>query len=89
MWGRSCWRFDLRRAVDKLEHRRAGGETGPSAAGWGSEVGAFHPPWGDIEPAHAEGVEPWWRVVDTTAREPAADTPAPMTLPKAMPWPID
>jgi hypothetical protein len=42
-----------------------------------------------IEPAHAEGVEPWWRVVDTTAREPEPDTPAAATLPKAMSWPID
>ena len=25
-----------------------------------------------IEPAYAKGVEPWWRVVDTTAREPRA-----------------
>jgi len=42
-----------------------------------------------VEPAHAEGVEPWWRVVDTTAREPEPDTPAATTLPQAMPWPID
>jgi hypothetical protein len=42
-----------------------------------------------VEPAHAEGVEPWWRVVDATAREPEPDAPAAMTLPKAMPWPID
>ena len=46
-----------------------------------------------VEPAHAEGVEPWWRVVDTAvdtaAPEPEPDTPAATTLPKAMPWPID
>jgi len=42
-----------------------------------------------VEPAHAEGVEPWWRVVDTTPREPEPDTSAAITLPKAMPWPID
>jgi hypothetical protein len=42
-----------------------------------------------VEPAHAEGVEPWWRVVDTTAGEPELDTAAPTTLPKAVPWPID
>jgi L-ascorbate metabolism protein UlaG (beta-lactamase superfamily) len=42
-----------------------------------------------VEPAHTEDVEPWWRVVDTTAREPEPDTPAATTLPKAMPWPID
>jgi hypothetical protein len=42
-----------------------------------------------LEPAHAEGVKPWWRVVDTTAAEPEPDTTAAITLPKAMPWPID
>jgi L-ascorbate metabolism protein UlaG (beta-lactamase superfamily) len=42
-----------------------------------------------VEPAHAEGIEPWWRVVDTTARRPEPDTPVATTLPKAMPWPID
>ena len=42
-----------------------------------------------VEPAHAEGVKPWWRVVDTTAAEPEPDTSAAITLPKAMPWPID
>jgi len=42
-----------------------------------------------VELAHAEGVEPWWRVVDTTARKPEPDTPAATTMPKAMPWPID
>jgi L-ascorbate metabolism protein UlaG (beta-lactamase superfamily) len=42
-----------------------------------------------VEPAHAEAVEPWWRVVDQTAKEPEPDTPVATTLPKAMPWPID
>ena len=42
-----------------------------------------------VEPAHAEGVEPWWRVVDASARGPKVDMPAATTLPKAMPWPID
>jgi L-ascorbate metabolism protein UlaG (beta-lactamase superfamily) len=42
-----------------------------------------------VEPAHAEEAEPWWRAVDATARQPEPDTPAPATLPKAMPWPID
>jgi hypothetical protein len=41
-----------------------------------------------VEPAYAEDVEPWWRVVDTGTRGPTADTSA-ITLPKAMPWPID
>jgi L-ascorbate metabolism protein UlaG (beta-lactamase superfamily) len=46
-----------------------------------------------VEPEHAEGIEPWWRVVDTAvdtaARESEPDTPAATTMPKAMPWPID
>jgi L-ascorbate metabolism protein UlaG (beta-lactamase superfamily) len=46
-----------------------------------------------VEPAHAERVEPWWRVVDaaadTAARQPQPGTPEAATLPKAMPWPID
>jgi L-ascorbate metabolism protein UlaG (beta-lactamase superfamily) len=42
-----------------------------------------------VEPAHAELLEPWWRVVDKTAREPEPDAPAATTLPKAMPWPMD
>jgi len=42
-----------------------------------------------VEPAHAQGVEPWWRVVDMTAREPEPATPATTRLPRAMPWPID
>src|SRR3989449_4958397 len=44
-----------------------------------------------VEPAHVEGVEPWWRVVDaavdTAAREP--DAPEATMLPEAMPWPLD
>ena len=42
-----------------------------------------------VEPAHAEDIEPWWRVVDASAREPEPDTSAAITLPKAMTWPID
>jgi hypothetical protein len=42
-----------------------------------------------VEPAQTDGVEPWWRVVDATAREPEPEAPAATTLPKAMPWPID
>jgi hypothetical protein len=42
-----------------------------------------------VEPAHAEHPEPWWRIVDATAREPEPDPPVATTLPKAMPWPID
>jgi L-ascorbate metabolism protein UlaG (beta-lactamase superfamily) len=43
-----------------------------------------------VEPAHAERVVPWWRAVD--AREvDAAPVPQeePMTLPKAVPFPLD
>ena len=42
-----------------------------------------------VEPAHAERVEPWWRVVDKTARQPEAEAAGATTLPKTMPWPID
>jgi len=42
-----------------------------------------------VEPAHAEDVEPWWRVVDATARKREPDPPEAITLPKAMSWPID
>jgi L-ascorbate metabolism protein UlaG (beta-lactamase superfamily) len=46
-----------------------------------------------FEPAHAERVVPWWRgvdsEVDTIAPQPAAADSAAVTLPKAMPWPID
>jgi L-ascorbate metabolism protein UlaG (beta-lactamase superfamily) len=42
-----------------------------------------------VEPAHAEGVEPWWRVADLGVRETNPATPAAPTLPKAMSWPID
>jgi L-ascorbate metabolism protein UlaG (beta-lactamase superfamily) len=41
------------------------------------------------EPAHTEGVEPWWRTVDKAARGGGPDMPAAPTLPKTMPWPID
>ncbi|HEY4038985.1 MAG TPA: MBL fold metallo-hydrolase [Burkholderiaceae bacterium] len=41
-----------------------------------------------VEPEHADGVQPWWRLVDATAEPPRPEAVAP-TLPKAMPWPID
>ncbi len=43
-----------------------------------------------VEPSRAEIVTPWWREVDARpgAKAPAAE-PEPMTLPKAMPWPVD
>jgi L-ascorbate metabolism protein UlaG (beta-lactamase superfamily) len=40
-----------------------------------------------IEPAHAQRVEPWWRVVDSLSLESKPE--APTTLPNAMPWPLD
>src|SRR5262245_42959470 len=42
-----------------------------------------------VEPAHAEGVQPWWRAVDATDLQPKHEAPETTTLPKAMPWPID
>ena len=43
-----------------------------------------------VEPARAEAVTPWWREVDVRGRgRAAAPEPVPMTLPKAMPWPVD
>ena len=42
-----------------------------------------------VEPAHAQDVNPWWRVVDTAAPEPQGDTAVASTMPSAMPWPID
>ncbi len=42
-----------------------------------------------VEPAHAERVVPWWRVVDTVAVKPEPETRAVTTVPKAMPWPLD
>jgi L-ascorbate metabolism protein UlaG (beta-lactamase superfamily) len=40
-----------------------------------------------VEPAQADGVEPWWRGVDKGARKPEPETET--TLPEAMPWPLD
>ena len=43
-----------------------------------------------VEPAHADRVAPWWRAVDAMrGRTRVARDPASMTLPKAMPWPLD
>src|SRR5262245_37836953 len=41
-----------------------------------------------VEPARAERVDPWWRVVDPE-RRPEPVTPVANSLPKAMPWPLD
>jgi L-ascorbate metabolism protein UlaG (beta-lactamase superfamily) len=40
-----------------------------------------------VEPARAEDVEPWWRVVGDRSQKPEPEGAT--TLPKAMPWPID
>ncbi len=42
-----------------------------------------------VEPAYAEAVEPWWRVVDTTALTRSPEKLVATTLPIPMPWPID
>jgi L-ascorbate metabolism protein UlaG (beta-lactamase superfamily) len=42
-----------------------------------------------MEPAHVEGVVPWWRGVDAGGREPAPAPEPAMTLPKSMPFPVD
>jgi L-ascorbate metabolism protein UlaG (beta-lactamase superfamily) len=45
-----------------------------------------------VEPSQVDGVTPWWRAVDAPMGDKAATAPAteqPVTLPKAMPWPID
>ena len=42
-----------------------------------------------VEPAHAERVDAVVAVVDAVARKPESDTAGAITLPKAMPWPID
>jgi L-ascorbate metabolism protein UlaG (beta-lactamase superfamily) len=44
-----------------------------------------------VEPSRVELVTPWWREVDSAHARGGAVAPAavPMTLPKAMPWPVD
>lgn len=42
-----------------------------------------------VEPAQLEPVVPWWRAVDARAAPVPQTEPAPATLPKSMPWPID
>ena len=42
-----------------------------------------------VEPSRVESVTPWWREVDARGRGRAPSEPVPMTLPKAMPWPVD
>ncbi len=42
-----------------------------------------------VEPSRAEAVTPWWRAVDTRSAHAPAPEPEAMTLPKAMPWPVD
>jgi L-ascorbate metabolism protein UlaG (beta-lactamase superfamily) len=43
-----------------------------------------------VEPAHAFELQPWWRGVQARPRRGGkAAEPAPMTLPKSVPWPLD
>jgi hypothetical protein len=42
-----------------------------------------------IEPAHAQELTPWWRVVDAGVTTAAAETVQASPLPKTMSWPID
>ena len=43
-----------------------------------------------VEPSRVETVTPWLRGVDARGRgQPHVAEPEPMTLPKAMPWPVD
>ena len=42
-----------------------------------------------VEPAHAQGPQPWWRAVDRTAHQHEPESPGAISLPEAMPWPID
>lgn len=46
-----------------------------------------------VEPSRVETVTPWWRAVDggAAAAQPVGQRtdPEPMSLPKAMPWPLD
>ena len=42
-----------------------------------------------IEPAHAQGVEPWWRPVDAFAPEPEPLAAPAISLPTSMSWPMD
>jgi L-ascorbate metabolism protein UlaG (beta-lactamase superfamily) len=45
-----------------------------------------------VEPSRVEAVTPWWREVDVRKRGKLPEVEAarePMTLPKAMPWPVD
>jgi hypothetical protein len=42
-----------------------------------------------VEPSHGESALPWWRVAGAPRPQAAADTSTAITLPKAMPWPLD
>jgi L-ascorbate metabolism protein UlaG (beta-lactamase superfamily) len=58
------------------------------AAGAGAQL--LMPRLGEaVEPAHGKDVEPWWRGVDTITPQQKPETQPEVTLPKAMPWPID
>jgi L-ascorbate metabolism protein UlaG (beta-lactamase superfamily) len=42
-----------------------------------------------VEPARVDAVTPWWRAVDAPEGHAQPAEPAVLTLPKAMPWPLD
>ena len=42
-----------------------------------------------VEPAHVDGVSPWWRAVDAPEHRERRASPPAMTLPRSMPWPFD
>jgi hypothetical protein len=42
-----------------------------------------------VEPAHAQGVKPWWRQVENALIAPANITEGVITLPAVAPWPLD
>ena len=41
------------------------------------------------EPTQLDGIDPWWRSIDTLPLPPVNDRPEVTSLPKEMPWPID
>src|ERR1700683_3587599 len=59
---------------------------------WGPKAGAqlLMPRLGEpIEPAHADNVEPWWRVVDSESPPRHSAGLEALSLPKEIPWPLD
>ena len=42
-----------------------------------------------VEPAHAQSVDPWWRVVDALPEAPRREPAGTASLPDSMSWPLD